>query len=94
MFPLIYILLVKLLLLKFILVYLIDDSFKVIDLAGSLGFSEKGSLSRMIYDDSCFSIVGLVPECYIACVIHESLTTDVEFENRIDPFYLMIIMKL
>lgn len=93
MFPLIYILLVKLLLLKFFLVYLIDDSFKVIDLAGSLGFAEKVSLSRVIDDDSRFSIVGLVPECYITCIIHKSLTTDIEFEHRIDPFYLMTIMK-
>ena len=93
MFPLINLLRVKVLLLKLFLVYLIDNSLKIINFSCSFSFPKKTDFSSVVDNDSCFSVISFVPECYVTCIVHEPFTADVQLEYWIHPFYLMAIMK-
>ena len=93
MFPLIYLLRVKVLPIKLFLVYLIDNTLKIINFPCSFSFPEKTDFSSVVDNDSCFSIICFVPECYVACIVHEPLPADVQLEYRIHPFYLMTIVE-
>ena len=93
MLPLVDLLSIKILLLELILINLINYSLKLIQFPRSFSLSKKTYFFCVINDYSCFSIVSLIPECYIPGVIHEPLPTNIEFKHWIHPFYLMTVIK-